>query len=229
MADQTEDPVARLKKLDTCAVSDALDSLNLPAAVTGIARLATDRAIAGRVVTVKLGTEKPADSPARHLGTAAIEAAEAGDILVIEQSTGINAAGWGGVLSNAAQVKGIAGIIVEGPARDIEESRELGFAVFARMATARTARGRIVEVDFNGEITVGDVTVVPGDLVIADASAVVFVPAARADEVLAAAERITEKERLMTAAVRRGDPVSEVMGADYETMLNQSDNQSDKA
>lgn len=222
MADQNRDPVARLRLLDTCAVSDALDSLNLPPAVTGIARLATDQAIAGRVVTVKLGTDAPA-GPARHLGTAAVEAAQQGDILVIEQSTGINAAGWGGVLSNAAQVKGIAGIIVEGPARDIEESRELGFAVFARMATARTARGRIFEVDFNGEITVGDVTVAPGDLVIADASAVVFVPAGRADEVLAVAERITEKERLMTAAVRRGDPVSQVMGADYESMLNPPD------
>ncbi len=223
MADQSEDPVARLRLLDTCAVSDALDSLKLPSAVTGIARLATDQAIAGRVVTVKLGTDAPAGGPARHLGTAAVEVAEEGDILVIEQRTGINAAGWGGVLSNAAQVKGIAGIIVEGPARDIEESRELGFPVFARMATARTARGRIFEVDFNGEITVGDVTVAPGDLVIADASAVVFVPAARADEVLAVAERITEKERLMTAAVRRGDPVSQVMGADYESMLNQPD------
>ncbi len=223
MADQTKDPVARLKKLDTCAVSDALDSLNLPAAVTGIQRLATDQAIAGWVVTVKLGTEKPAGAAPRHLGTAAVEAAEAGDILVIEQRTGINAAGWGGVLSNAAQVKGIAGIIVEGPARDIEESRELGFPVFARMATARTARGRIFEVDFNGDITVGDVTVAPGDLVIADASAVVFVPQARAAEVLAVAERITEKERLMTRAVRRGDPVSQVMGADYESMLNQPD------
>lgn len=223
MADQTEDPVARLRKLDTCAVSDALDSLDLPAAVTGIQRLATDKAIAGRVVTVQLGADKPVGAPPRHLGTAAVEVAEEGDILVIEQRTGINAAGWGGVLSNAAQVKGIAGVIVEGPARDIEESRELGFPVFARMATARTARGRIFEVDFNGDITVGDVTVAPGDLVIADASAVVFVPAARADEVLAAAERITEKERLMTVAVRRGDPVSQVMGADYETMLNQSD------
>ncbi|MEE8515882.1 MAG: RraA family protein [Alphaproteobacteria bacterium] len=223
MVDQTQDAVARLRLLDSCAVSDALDSLNLPAAVTGIQRLATDKAIAGRVMTVKLGTEKRDDGPPRHLGTAAVEAAEPGDILVIEQLTGINAAGWGGVLSNAAQVKGIAGIIVEGPARDIEESRELGFPVFARSATARTARGRIFEVDFNGDITVGDVTVAPGDLVIADASAVVFVPAARADEVLAAAERITEKERLMTVAVRRGDPVSQVMGADYERMLNQAD------
>ena len=223
MADQTEDPVARLKKLDTCAVSDALDSLDLAPAVTGILRLATDKAIAGRVMTVKLGTEARDDGPPRHLGTAAVEAAQQGDILVIEQRTGVNAAGWGGVLSNAAQVKGIAGIIVDGPARDIEESRELGFAVFARMATARTARGRIFEVDFNCEITVGDVTVAPGDMVIADASAVVFVPAARADEVLAVAERITEKERLMTAAVRRGDAVSQVMGADYESMLNPPD------
>lgn len=152
-----------------------------------------------------------------------MEAARDGDILVIEQHSGIDAAGWGGVLSAAAKANGIAGVVVDGPARDVEEAIERDFPVYAREATARTARGRIHEVEDNGAITVGGVTVNPGDLVIADASAVVFVPAARAEEVLAAAERITAKERLMTAAVLSGEPVSRVMGADYESMLERGD------
>ena len=220
MADDKPDLAERLRVLDCCAVSDALDALGLPGAVTGIAAQSVQRRIAGRVVTVKLVDRKREGAPVRHLCTAAIEAAGPGDILVIEQRTGIDAAAWGGVLSNAAQVAGVAGVIVEGPARDIDEAAELDFPVYARNATARTARGRIHELDFNIAITVGEATVKPGDLVMADRSGVVLVPAERAEDVLNTAEMIVAKERLMTEAVRRGDSVSRVMGADYEKMLN---------
>ena len=215
--------VKRLLKLDSCAVSDALDSLGLDGAVTGIRQLSADQRIAGRVMTVKLGSDQPVSGPVRHLCSGAVEAAGRGDIIVVEQLTGIDAAGWGGVLSTAAIHKGIAGVILEGPARDIDESRALGFPVYARYATARTARGRIFEQEFDCPITVGNVEVYPGDLVIADASAVVFIKDERADEVLKAAERITAKEALMTSALKRGNPASEVMGADYESMLDKPD------
>lgn len=213
------DPVSRLGKLDTPAVSDALDRLGLKGTVIGLIRLTTGQRIAGRVITVKLGTGAHAAGPPRHLCTTAVEAAEPGDILVIEQRTGIDAAGWGGILSNAAKAAGIAGVIVDGPARDVDESRDLGFPVFARSATATTARGRIVELSTNDPVTVGEVTVTPGDLVIADGSAVVFVAAGKVDEVLETAETIAAREAAMTKDVLAGKPVSQVMGADYEHML----------
>lgn len=215
-----DDLVARLAALDSCAVSDALDSLGLPPAVSGIRRRATARRIAGRVLTVKLGAERPEGAPVRHLGTAAIEAASPGDVIVVEQRTGIDAGAWGGVLSNAAKARGVAGAIVEGPSRDIDEAEALDFPVFARATTARTARGRVYEVGFNVPVAIGETTVHPSDLALADGTAVVFVPADRAEEVIAAAERIAHKEALMTEAVRAGKPVSQVMGADYERMLD---------
>ena len=213
----------RLLKLDTCAVSDALDSLGLDGAVTGIRQLSTEQRIAGRVMTVKLGSDQPVGGPVRHLCSGAIEAAGPGDIIVVEQLTGIDAAGWGGVLSTAAKYKGIAGVILEGPARDIDESRAMGFPVYARHATARTARGRIFEQEFDCVITVGNVEVYPGDLVIADASAVVFIKDERAEDIIKAAERITAKEALMVEALQEGKPAGEVMGTDYESMLDKPD------
>lgn len=218
MTDEISNWVERLAAVDSCAVSDALDTLGLPSAVTGIAAQSVRRRIAGRVVTVKPVDAKQDGAPVRHLCTAAIEAAGPGDILVIEQRTGIDAAAWGGVLSNAAMAKGVAGVIVEGPARDIDEAAELGFLAYSRNSTARTARGRIYELDFNIEITVGDATLKPGDLAMADRSGIVLVPIDRAEDVLKTAEMIVAKERLMTEAVQRGDPVSQVMGADYEKM-----------
>lgn len=209
----------RLMKLDACAVSDAMDRLGLAGSVSGLRRLATGKRIAGQVLTVKLAAGLPPGGSHRHLCTGAIEAAEAGSVIVVEQATGVDAAGWGGVLSNAAAVRGLSGVIVEGPARDVDEADELGFPVFARRATCRTARGRVYEESFGQPIRVGEVEVSAGDYVVADASGAVFIPAARAEEVLATAEMIAARERLMTRDVRAGQAVSAVMGADYEKML----------
>lgn len=217
--------VARLSRLDSCAVSDSLDKLGLKGSVTGIERLSTDRRIAGRVLTVKLDRVEGRDTSltgTRHLCTAAIEAASPGDIIVVEQRTGLDAASWGGNLSIGAQARGVAGVIVEGPARDIDDSRKLDFTVFARSHTARTARGRIVEVSTNEPIAVGDVTVSPGDYVIADASAVVFVAQNEIGRVLETAEAIMHREDAMAQAIRSGTPISQVMGANYEHMLKKA-------
>ena len=212
------DLIARLQRLDSCAVSDALDRLGLSGSVTGIQRLSSDHRIAGRVLTVKLDRAEGRTNT-RHLCTAAIEAAQPGDIICVEQRTGVDAASWGGNLSIGAGMRHVAGVIVDGPARDIDESRQLDFPVFARNATGRTARGRIVEVATGEPITIGDVTVTPGDYVVADASAVVFIGQAEIERVLEAAEAIVTRENAMAAALREGTPISQVMGASYETML----------
>ena len=215
--------VARLLAVDSCAVSDALDSLGLAPAVIGLSPLTVKRRIAGPAVTVKLGPEAPSRGSARHLGTAAIEAARPGDVIVIEHSSGIQCAGWGGVLSSGAQLAGVVAVVIDGPARDIDEARALQFPVFGRQANARTARGRVYEQDFNCPVEIGEVTVEPGDITLADSSGVVFVPGGRLAEVVRRAERIAEKERLMVAALRKGERITEVVGRDYETMLDKLD------
>ena len=214
------DFIHRLEQLDACSVSDALDSVGLKGAHSGLPRRSTRKRIAGTVQTVKLHAQAPTGGSKRHLGTAAIEASDNLTVIVVEQRTGIDCAGWGGVLANAAKVKGIRGVIMEGPARDIDEYEELGFPVFSRYTTPHTARGRVWEEAFGIPVQVGDSIVQPGDYVIADGSGVVFIPAARIEEVLKIAETIAHKERLMTQDVIAGKPVSEVMGTNYENMLN---------
>ena len=216
------DVLVRLAQLDACAVSDALDRLALPGAVTGIQRLTTTRRISGRVITVKMGRDEGRPPASRHLGTTAIESAQPGDVIVMEQRTGIDAACWGGNLSLGATLRQMAGVVVDGPARDVDEAREYDFPVFARSATARTARGRIVEVATNVTVTIGEVTVNPGDFVVADGSGVVFIEHGHVERVLAAAEAVAARERAMVAALREGTPISQVMGTSYETMLKKA-------
>jgi len=216
----TTDPrVERLRRLDACAVSDALDKCGLKSVATGIPQFSGASRIADRAITVKLGVGTPGGGPPRHLCAGAIEAGGPDNVIVVEQRSGVEAASWGGLLSQGALVRRIAGVIVDGPVRDIDQPIELGFPVFARSLTYLTARGRIVELATNEPVTVGGVTVDPGDYVITDRSAVIFVPESEIDRVLATAEDIATREEAMAAALRAGKPIGAVMGGDYEYML----------
>lgn len=229
----TDEQVARLAGLDACAVSDALDALGLAGFAYGLHLVTTGGKVTGRVQTVDLRsvdggadnrTSGPAasgsaDGPARHLCTAAVEAAAAGEVIAIGAGGRTDAAGWGGVLSLAAVARGVAGVVIDGACRDVDEAVEYGLPVYGKAGVPRTARGRLKEVAWNVPVELSGVTVRPGDAVLADGSGVVFVSADQAEPVLEKAEAIAAKERAMAARVRAGDPVSQVMAGDYENML----------
>jgi regulator of RNase E activity RraA len=215
--------LADFDRLDTCSLSDACDILGLPhQVVTGLGDLTGRHRIAGRAVTVLLGppTAEPAS---RHLCTAAIEAAGPGDIIVVAHQGRLDCAGWGGNLSRAAQARHVAGTIVDGAARDIDEATAIAYPVFAAAATARTARQRAQEHAWGVAVEIGGVTVRPGDFVVADGSAIVFIPAADAERVAAAARTIARREAAMAASIDAGTPISIVMGADYERLRLEAD------
>lgn len=212
--------VARLRKIDCCAISDALDQLKLGGVVTGLLGQGSGtQRIAGRAITVKLGVGDPKAGPPKHLGATAVEIGGPDDVIVIEQRSGVEAGSWGGLLSLGAKTRGIAGVVSHGPVRDIDQAREMGFPVFASAYTSRTARGRIVEIGTNLPVTIGDVAVTPGDFVVADRSAVIFIAAVDIERVLVAAERIAVKEDAMAEDILAGTPIGTVMGASYEHML----------
>lgn len=209
--------VARLRALDSGAVSDALNGCSLEGVALGLRPLLSGARIAGRVVTVQLGPPTGA-TPTRHLASAAVDASGRDQIVVIATGGVVDTAAWGGLLSRAAVGRGVKGVIVDGAARDIDEIREMDFQVFARAAVPRTARGRLVETSWGERVTIGDVAVCTEDFVIADSSGVVFVPAAAAPDVIARAEQIAQRESVMADQISRGRGVSEVMAADYESM-----------
>ncbi len=211
----------RLRRLDSGSVSDAMDRLGLRGVVLGPRPLGARRRIAGYAVTVRLepATQQlEAEITGRgenrgHLCAAAVDASGPGDVIAVANAGRTDAAAWGGMLSLGAKVRGIEGVIVDGACRDLDDALEHDFAVYATCAVPLTARGRLVEVGWNEPVRVGDVTVAPGDMVIADSSGVVFVPAASAEHVVALAEDIVERQKSMADAVRERRAVSEVMDA----------------
>ena len=86
--------------------------------------------------------------------------------------------------------------------------------------------GRVVELGTQVPVTIGaeqggQVTVQPGDYLLADRSAVIFIAAADIERVLEAAELIVAKEAAMAKAILAGTPIGAVMGGNYEQMLEQ--------
>jgi len=203
--------IDRLAALDACAVSDALDTLGLPGAVTGIRPLwPVDRVVAGRARTIQAAPRTP-DAPGQHIASPLIAVAEAGDVAVIANGGREDVSCFGGILAVAALERGMAGVVIDGACRDIAESDELGLPVFGRAVVPVSARGRIVQTSMDEPGEFAGVTVSSGDYVVADRSGVVFVPAGDGERVVELAERIVAREQAMVKAVRAGESVLDLM------------------
>lgn len=215
-----DDLVERLATLDVCSVSDAMDALGIEGAVSDLMPLWEGARVVGRARTVRLAQgPAPQGAPVVHLGAAAIETSSPGDVIVIDNAGRTGMGAWGGLLSLAASLHGVGGVVVNGACRDVDEARELRFPTFAHRSVQRTARGRVHEVATGEPIELVGIRVATGDIIMADGSGVVCVPAARAADVVARAEQIRDREREMQRALTAGTPVSKVLGGDYEGML----------
>jgi regulator of RNase E activity RraA len=199
----------RLGRLATTNIADALDKVGIRGAVIGIKPMYDCPKILGRAVTVKITAAGMVKSK-HHLGVQAIAAANLGDIIIIDNRGDLNNNCWGEILSMAAKMKGISGVVIDGAARDIDACKEFDFPVYARGTVPITARGRIMEESFNEMVRIGDIQVRPGDIVMADINGVVIIPLEKADEVLEAAEQICEKEEAMVEELRKGVSILEV-------------------
>ena len=117
---------------------------------------------------------------------AAIYRAEPGDVIVVEAGDDAMAVAGGNVCA-IAQKRGVAGFVIDGVIRDIGESRDNGFPLFARgrspIPGTKDGPGEI-----NHPIRCGGIVVHPGDIVIADEEGIVVVPLAKAEEVLKKAQ-----------------------------------------
>jgi 4-hydroxy-4-methyl-2-oxoglutarate aldolase len=148
------------------------------------------RHIAGPAFTVRTGRY---DNVMLH---AAIYLAEPGDVIVVESADDHMAVAGGNVCAIAKR-RGVVGFVVDGVIRDIGESRENGFPLYARGISPIPAK-RDGAGDINATIRCGGVVVNPGDVVVADTEGIVVVPRARAEEIQAKAQARVEADAKLT-------------------------------
>ncbi|MDD5658811.1 MAG: RraA family protein [Actinomycetota bacterium] len=211
--------ISRGLKLSTTNISDALDAINLKSGISGILPAYDCPKIFGRIVTMKITAAGLTRSDS-HLGINAIEVADEGDIIVIDNGGRKDVSCWGEILSYGAKNKKVAGVIIDGAFRDIDDIKPINFPVFARAVVPVTARKRIMSLDTNKIIQCGGVQVRPGDYAMADGSGVVIIPSEKINEVLDKAEELFEKEQAMIKEIKSGKSILEVdKKYNYEKMV----------
>ena len=154
--------------------------------------------ILGVALTVKA---RPGDN---MMAMKAIEEAAPGDVLVISSDGEANLSVWGGIMSTMARRRGIAGVVTDGLVRDVAQTRNVGFSVFATGLTpagpTKDGPGQI-----NTAIACGNVVVRSGDIVLGDEDGVVVVPREDAAAVLEAVRARQAKERMWLEHIAHDD------------------------
>lgn len=190
--------------LSTAEVSDALDKLGLPGSALGIACTAAPEKgaalVIGRAFTVRY---EPVDLTPGTVGDY-IDDVPAGSIVVLDNDGRVDCTVWGGILTEVASHNGVAGTVINGVCRDAAAAAQFAYPIFSRGRFMRTGKDRVQVAEVGGVVSLGDVRVRPGDLLIGDGDGVVVVPQAREDEVLAIALRTRDAELRIIEAFRAG-------------------------
>lgn len=212
--------ISQYRMLSTANVSDGLDRLGIKGAPHGIGPLwdACPK-IVGPAATLKLVPVGQAEeSPV--LGTLeAVKRGRPGDVLVIDQAGRMDVNSYGGVAGFTTRHFGLAGCVIDGVTRDIDEYKQLNLPVYGRGFIQQSIRERCACAGYAIEVQLGGVPVRPGDLIVADENGVCVVPQEKAAEVLEFAQLFKSIEDTVVEAVRGGaDPVEAHQRVRYDMM-----------
>lgn len=162
-----------------------------------IAPLTRSTRLAGAAFTVEV---RPGDNLMIH---AAMQLAKPGDVLVIDGKGDTSCALMGTIMMNACLQLGIAGVVIDAAVRDSEEIVEMGYPVYS-VGTNPNGPTKYVPGRINHPVSVGGVTVNPGDLVIGDADGVTIIERDKAPFMLELAAKKVADEQARIAAIKQG-------------------------
>lgn len=190
----------RLKALETPCVSDALDRLGIDGQCAGIMPLDNSFRLAGPAFTIKY---VPADEFGRSVGDF-VDDIPAGAVPVIDNGARVDVTVWGDLMTTIASQRALAGTVIDGVCRDLDRALEEDYPLFTRAHWMRTGKDRVRIEGIEVPVTIGGITVAPGDLLLGDINGVVAIPADRAEEVIDTAEMIASVEDSIRADILAG-------------------------
>jgi 4-hydroxy-4-methyl-2-oxoglutarate aldolase len=196
----SDSKVQRASKLDTTALSDAMDRLGIAGQCLGIKPLDARFRLTGRAFTILYG---PAGSPPGTVGDY-IDDVAPGGVVVLDNGGRENATVWGDILTMVSHSRGIAGTVIDGACRDVALSLELGYPIFSRTYSMRTGKDRVQVEAMHGPVNIGDARVNDGDILRGDADGVIVIPRQHEDAILTVAEEIDAVEQRIREAVKGG-------------------------
>ena len=201
-----QDQFSRGRGLSSAEVSDALDYFGLPGSAVGVRPVAGLRKLFGPAFTVRFG---PVDTAQPGTVGDYLDEMPAGSVAVLDNAGRQDCTVWGGIMSQLAAHRDIAGTVVHGVCRDTQEADAAGYPLFALGRFMRTGKDRVQVDAVGGAVSVAGVRVAPGDIVVADQDGVVFVPADMAAAVFERALFMQAVEARIVAAALDGMPLAQ--------------------
>ncbi len=198
----------RWNEWGSAVVSDALRSLGRPfqSLDGGFTAVDANSRLAGPAFTVRCF---PGATWALEQS---LELAKPGDVLVIDAGGRSDVIIMGALMSQRAQVRGIAGAVVDGAVRDVDEIAQLGFPVFSRFICPRAGTHAQIG-EWQTTICCGRIPVAPGDWVVADRSGITIVPRDMCTQVAKEAAGIYERELRIAQFLSDGRTLAEAAEA----------------
>lgn len=215
MGEQNNESTGLLQELAKFSVCQVLDALGSSWPIETAIR-PTDPAfrLCGPALTALCA---PDDNLSLHH---ALYLAQPGQVLVVSCPGGTDVALWGELMSVSAKTRGLAGTILDAPARDPVEISELGYPVFSRsIHPRRAAKQRYGAVGV--QVQCGLLKVSSGDIIMADSNGILALSAADLPRALAGAMAIASKEEELRGKIERGNTMFEIQG--LQALLPQGD------
>lgn len=196
----TDNNIERASRLDTTALSDAMDRLGIAGQCLGIKPLEHKFRLTGRAFTILYG---PSASPSGTVGDY-IDDVEPGGIVVLDNGGREDATVWGDILTWVAHERRIGGTVIDGACRDTHLSRQLAYPIFSRSYSMRTGKDRVQVEAMGGPVNIGNARCEAGDILRGDSDGVIVIPKAHETAILDAAEQIDGVENEIRRAVQQG-------------------------
>jgi len=184
----------------TSTISDALDKFGIGGGCKGITPAIPKVKMVGTAYTVRY---IPVGAVKGTVGDY-IDDVLPGDVVVLDNNSRTDCTVWGDILTVTAKMKSISGTVIDGVFRDVPTILEERYPIFSRGRFMMTGKERVMVEATQVIVSIGEVQVKPGDILIGDDSGVVVVPQEMAEKVLEAAKTIAETEDLIVEAVRGG-------------------------
>ncbi len=206
----TSELCARYRRIGVSVVCDALYELDLPERVlpSGLKPLLPDVRMAGIAYTLEGRAIRPGVGwdPGLERIRSYLEMFKelTPDSILVSCNPDSEVGHFGELTGNSAQQYGCAGVVLEGNLRDLDGLLDIGLQVFYRDLSPLNAIGRWEMVASQVPVTIGDVTVEPGDLIVGDRDGVLVVAGPEAERVLLQSESIVGSEELVRADMRAG-------------------------
>ncbi len=197
-----KEQIETIKRFNTTIISDTFDEMGIQGTLRDMKPIVSGKVVVGPAVTVLERSVIPCPDKLR-LGEA-IESCEPGDVIVIDAGNDPYAGTWGGLVSIKGLLKGVAGVVVDGAARDISEIREYGMPTWSKYVTPISGVKRLKTVSINEPVVCGEVRVTPGDVIIADDDGVCCIPYDKLDEVIKVATQMYDWEQKVVGELKKG-------------------------